>query len=483
MRSTGTSRVTGDLGQAPAHHATLAVQEPRGDLAHLLGLHLTMAIAAVEGVTPIGVDRPAAELLGQTADGLRIEGFAGEQHGLGALVLLVAEPAGRQELELGVDGLLEGLGVDPRAGLGHQPEEAALHPRVVAGRDVDRQPGVVHQLALHARVAAAGQGGHDVVQGVVVPPAAGGAGPEHQEPATLVGPGHAQPDLAEDLDHRRARRVDALALGPGRDRAEVLADRLEGGARPHVAGDDQGGVAGVVEALVVVAHRVHVERLEGVPVADDRTTVGVALAQLLLDAPREHPPRIVLAHGQFLEDHVALAGELRRIEGQVAHAVRLDLEGALPTVAGELEPIGRVVVAGERVVRAAQLGAQAVDFTLPEALRALEHHVLEEVADPRAFGGLVERADPVVEQHRDHRIRMPLGDQDAQAVAQAVLVDPRAAALVVRGLGRTLAPPGAAISRGLGSRTAGRGSSGALRSRATVGRCARFGRGKAIGVR
>ena len=142
-----------------------------------------------------------------------------------------------------------------------------------------------------------------------------------------------------------------------------------------------------------------------------------------LHALRESAPRIVLAHAQLLQDDGFLRLVLLRVEQEALHAVGLDLERLLPAVRGQLEPICRVIRGRERVVVAAQRRRDQVDGALAEALRALEHHVLEEVRDAGFALLLVARADLVPEHQRDDGVEMALCQDHAHAVRERALLD------------------------------------------------------------
>ena len=60
---------------------------------------------------------------------------------------------------------------------------------------------------------------------------------------------------------------------------------------------------------------------------------------------------------------------------------------------------------------------------LATCLRALEHHVLEEVGEPGLARLLVLRADVVPEVDRHDRGEVVLGDDDPQAIGKAVVAE------------------------------------------------------------
>ena len=123
-------------------------------------------------------------------------------------------------------------------------------------------------------------------------------------------------------------------------------------------------------------------------------------------------------------DHVALVVEplLRHRRQQEAHPIGLEPERQLECVAGHGLVIDRVVLAR----RAVQVGAQLLErheVIAVVVLRALEHHVLEEVGKAGSAGLFVLRADPVPEIDRDDRRLVVFVKQDRQAVGKGVFLD------------------------------------------------------------
>ena len=137
--------------------------------------------------------------------------------------------------------------------------------------------------------------------------------------------------------------------------------------------------------------------------AENRQGIGVPGVERGLDVELEGVPRVVAVHRDFLDDHPPLGVDLHRIERETAQTVGLDLERFGPAVRREGEPEGGDVVAGEGVVGAAERLGPPVDLAGPEALRALEHQVLEEVREPAPSGRLVARADPEEDRGGDDR--------------------------------------------------------------------------------
>ena len=82
-------------------------EQPRGHLLHVGGAHALHPLDLVQGLLPVGVHRPLAQLLRQVGHGLALVGFRRAQHRLGALQLGGADAGRAQALELLVQGRLE----------------------------------------------------------------------------------------------------------------------------------------------------------------------------------------------------------------------------------------------------------------------------------------------------------------------------------------------------------------------------------------
>ncbi|GIU90805.1 MAG: hypothetical protein KatS3mg010_1904 [Acidimicrobiia bacterium] len=127
----------------------------------------------------------------------------------------------------------------------------------------------------------------------------------------------------------------------------------------------------------------------------------------------------VVAHGDLLEDHLALRLDLVGAQRRAPQHVGEDVERELQVLVGDAHVEHRVLVRGEGV----HLAADGLDGRreLPSAafLGALEQQVLEEVARAPLAGALVApaAADPGADGHRP-QVRQRLGD-DAQAGAKA----------------------------------------------------------------
>ncbi|MBI4863473.1 MAG: hypothetical protein HY815_24895 [Candidatus Riflebacteria bacterium] len=148
----------------------------------------------------------------------------------------------------------------------------------------------------------------------------------------------------------------------------------------------------------------------------DRERDGVDLLDQL-------PPGAVAIPLPLLDDHLALALHLLGVEEAGLHPVGLDLQRPVPPVGGELEVVGREIVAGGGVVSTAQLLGDLVDLAFLVPVRALEHHVLEEVGEAGLGRRLVHGPDPVPELGRHDRRGLPVQGEHPHPVRQLELLD------------------------------------------------------------
>ena len=131
---------------------------------------------------------------------------------------------------------------------------------------------------------------------------------------------------------------------------------------------------------------------------------------------------------------------------QIAHPVRLEPERQLEPIRRHGLEVVRPVEAG-RAVQVAGAGAlEQLDVLVARhVLRALEHHVLEQVREAGAPGGLVGRADVIPQVDGRQGQPVVLGEDHGQAVGQRVLLEGDRTA-------RRQAKPGAAPMRQPGRR-------------------------------
>jgi hypothetical protein len=181
---------------------------------------------------------------------------------------------------------------------------------------------------------------------------------------------------------------DVGRVGATRPRSPVLLDERHHLVRLHVAGDDERRVLGPVPAI---EEHLRVRELIGhvldvLQEAHRRVPVGVRREGVLaLDL--EELARRIGAVLVVLAEHGARLG-LERLFGigEVLEPVGLDLEDRRQILLGERRVVVRVVVAGVGVLaRPGALEDRLVGVG-GICLRAPEHHVLEEVGEPRLAG-------------------------------------------------------------------------------------------------
>ena len=184
----------------------------------------------------------------------------------------------------------------------------------------------------------------------------------------------------------------------------------------------------VVGRVVGAEERLDVVERGGVEVlhrADRRVVVRVLLGEQVAEdllVPRPVRP-VVVAPALLVLHDLALVVEVllaQRVE-QRPHPVRLEPERELQLVRGQRLEVVRAVEPGRAVERPAGALDEGHVLRLADVRAALEHHVLEQVREAGLARDLVLGADVVPEVHGDDGREVVLGDDQAQAVGQALV--------------------------------------------------------------
>ena len=137
--------------------------------------------------------------------------------------------------------------------------------------------------------------------------------------------------------------------------------------------------------------------------------------------------RLVLdALPALVADDVLLVREVGLIDliEQVAHPIRLEPQRQLELVRGNGLEVVRAIEVGGAVDRAAAGALDQPEMRIAgHVLRALEHHVLEEVREPGASRLFVGRTDVIPEIHGDERQPVILRQDDLEPVRQRELLE------------------------------------------------------------
>ncbi len=144
----------------------------------------------------------------------------------------------------------------------------------------------------------------------------------------------------------------------------------------------------------------------------------------------------------FVADHVLLIRQRGLIDllEQVPHPIGFEPEGELDLIGGHGLEVVRAVVIGGAVQVTRASGLEQPDVRVGRhVLRALKHHVLEEVREPGAPLVLVGGTDVIPEIDRHHRQAALGAENDLEPVRQRVLLE-----LQTRNIGRRR---GAAVLR------------------------------------
>ena len=186
-----------------------------------------------------------------------------------------------------------------------------------------------------------------------------------------------------------------------------------------VAGD---GDDGVVRRVVGLEERRDVLDRRGVEIvhrSDHRVLVGGIVERELVHRFVGAAVRLVVASlAALFLDGVALVVEVLLDDGERAHAVGFEEHRRLELIGRHRLVVERALLVRGAVHRAAVAEDGVEMLAGADVLRALEHHVLEEMREAGAAGALVARADVVDDGDREDRRDVILGDDHAQAVLQ-----------------------------------------------------------------
>ena len=236
---------------------------------------------------------------------------------------------------------------------------------------------------------------------------------------TTAGSGHSSSSV-----HAPLLRLRRLLRNVARDRLVGLRHRGRGTActsasaslRVEVADQHQRRVVRHVVGPEELAHVVDRRRLEILHAADRRVLVGMHGERLVVDDLVQPAVRLVLdPHPALFLDDLALGLEDLLVDPQRRHAIGLEPEDERQVLRRERLPEHRRVFVRVGVALPADARDQRrVPFGL-DVLRALEHHVLEEVREAGAARPLVLRADVVPDLGVHDRRRVILEQDHAAA--------------------------------------------------------------------
>ncbi len=175
----------------------------------------------------------------------------------------------------------------------------------------------------------------------------------------------------------------------------------------------------------------HVIELRGLDVgvrSDDVAVVRMPLRKQRLEHRfLDDAVRPVLAALTPLVPHdVLLVRQLRLIDRleQVSHAIGLEPERQLELIRRHrLEVVGAIEAGRAVDARGAAAGEQLEVRVALDVLRALEHHVLEQMREARAAGRLVRGTDVIPDVDADERHAMVFGEDHFEPVGERVLFD------------------------------------------------------------
>ena len=204
-----------------------------------------------------------------------------------------------------------------------------------------------------------------------------------------------------------------------RHAAQVLLHQLGRLLGVEVPDDHQRRVVRDVVGAEEITHVLDRRRLEILHAADGRVLVGMDRERLVVDDFVQPPVGLILdAHAPLFLDHFALGLEHLLVDAQRGQAIGFEPEHERQVLRRERLPEDRRVFVRIGVALAADArDPRRMPFRL-DVLRALEHHVLEEVRESGTARLLVLRADVVPDLSVNDRRRMIFEEHDLETVRQ-----------------------------------------------------------------
>jgi hypothetical protein len=354
-----------------------------------------------------------AELAGVALHGLLVVDPVALQDGAGLGQLLGAHLVAAQAQHLVEDGPADLVDAAGRQAHPHHQEAG-----VAGGEDVGRGGGgelaVAHHLEVEPGAVALPQHHRQQVEGRNVG-VVDGRGAEAEQDLRLLDVTGARPQAQGRLVGLLGAAGEAVTAA---HRGESGGDGGAGSGAVEVADDHQGDVAGHVVTAEEGEQVVAAQGADRLLRADDGAAVGVDVEGAAEERLGGHPVGVVEPLLDLLEDDVALALELDRVEAGVHQRVGQDVHAGVEELAGQDQVVDGLVIAGPGVDLAAGRLDLLGDLAHPALARPLEQHVLEDVGDAGQRGGLVGGADlhPGLEGH--HRSGVVLFQDHLEAIVE-----------------------------------------------------------------
>ena len=424
--STASESAGGSLGQVGQDEPVVGPEGRRRDLEDRLRRHRQVARQhLVDEAGLVEQRRVHRQPVGALLDALEGAELVRLDQGEGAGQLVLADGLRREALDLLVQRGLDALDRDARADRGPAGlDRGAADEPEREQRDVLGDPLVPDEAAVQPAALAAGE---DLAGDL-----------ERVQPAIAVDRG-AEPDVdarQRDLvvdgladlgaERRRQRQVaERRDVRVGRDGPEVALGAGSDGRGVHVADDRDDRVVRRVVGAEEVADVLERGGVEIRHRPDRRVVVGMLLrveVRLELFLPRAVWP-VVVRPALLVLDDLALVVEVllaERLEER-RHAVGFEPQRQVELVGRHRLEVVRPIEPGRAVHRAAGRLDEGDVLGLGDVLGALEHHVLEQVGEARLARLFVLGADVVPDVDRDDGGEVVLGDDQAQAVGEALV--------------------------------------------------------------
>ncbi len=120
----------------------------------------------------------------------------------------------------------------------------------------------------------------------------------------------------------------------------------------------------------------------------------------------------------LLHHHFSLCLKILFPQDQVLHSIRFEIQGDLDPVRAEILKVASKIMRGEGIGSSSVLLDDPGEFLGTDFLGSLEHHVFEQMGEPRFPIFLVPRPNPVPDLERDDWGFVVFEENDFEAVRQ-----------------------------------------------------------------
>ena len=200
-----------------------------------------------------------------------------------------------------------------------------------------------------------------------------------------------------------------------------------------IAGDDEDGVFRRIESIVIGKRVGPIETFDLMAPADDRPAVGMLREKRRLQGLAKLFRGIGIgAHPPLFENDIALGRHYLVGQDQIFHPVGLIVHADVEVLLGDALEIGGVVIRGESILLAAEIGDQLGKLALRMVLVPLNIKCSRKCAMPDLPDRIVGRAIAIPDHMRHDGRPVVLDDDDLETVGELCMRDRRTGGFAVR---------------------------------------------------